>query len=82
MAKENSSSMEENLGGNMKSLAIIGVRGVPVVYSGFETFAQELAVRWPERGWRVSVFCRNHAVKDARKSYKGVRLIILPSYAS
>lgn len=63
----------------MKSLAIIGVRGIPVVYSGFETFAEELAVRLVKRNWSISVFCRSHATPKTKLSYKGVRLIRLPS---
>lgn len=63
----------------MKSIAIIGVRGIPVVYSGFETFAEELAVRLVKRNWRVVVFCRRHVVSRGMTSYKGVKLISLPS---
>ena len=28
-------------------IAILGTRGIPARYGGFETFAEELAVRWP-----------------------------------
>lgn len=63
----------------MKSLAIIGVRGIPVVYSGFETFAEELSTRLAKKGWRVSVFCRRHAVEAQVKQFRGVDLITLPS---
>ena len=66
----------------MKSLAIIGVRGVPVVYSGFETFAEELGVRLVKRGWRVLVFCRNHATPANKHIHAGVELIRLPSFNS
>lgn len=63
----------------MKTLVIIGVRGIPVVYSGFETFAEELGVRLARRKWKVSVFCRNHATLKSKLTYKGVELIRLPS---
>jgi glycosyltransferase involved in cell wall biosynthesis len=38
-------------------LAILGSRGIPAEFGGFETFAEQLAVRLVERGWDVTVFC-------------------------
>jgi glycosyltransferase involved in cell wall biosynthesis len=39
-------------------IAILGTRGVPPSYGGFETFAAELSVRLVQRGHEVSVYCR------------------------
>jgi len=39
-------------------IAILGTRGVPPNYGGFETFAAELAVRLVQRGHEVTVYCR------------------------
>ena len=39
-------------------IAILGTRGVPPNYGGFETFAAELSVRLVQRGHEVSVYCR------------------------
>ncbi|HEY0156720.1 MAG TPA: glycosyltransferase [Thermoanaerobaculia bacterium] len=39
-------------------LAILGTRGVPANYGGFETFAAELSTRLVARGHEVSVYCR------------------------
>ncbi|HQK76204.1 MAG TPA: DUF1972 domain-containing protein, partial [Candidatus Hydrogenedentes bacterium] len=39
-------------------IAILGTRGIPANYGGFETFAQELSVRLAERGHEVCVYCR------------------------
>jgi glycosyltransferase involved in cell wall biosynthesis len=39
-------------------IAILGTRGVPPSYGGFETFAAELSVRLVQRGHHVSVYCR------------------------
>lgn len=63
----------------MKSIAIIGIRGIPVVYSGFETFAEELSVRLVKRRYKVRVYCRKHIADGKRDSYKGVELVYLPS---
>src|SRR5688572_3538578 len=39
-------------------LAILGTRGVPPNYGGFETFAAELGTRLVQRGHEVTVYCR------------------------
>jgi len=42
---------------NMK-IAIIGTRGVPARYGGFETCAEELSVGLVNKGHKVIVTCR------------------------
>jgi hypothetical protein len=39
-------------------IAILGTRGVPPNYGGFETFAAELGMRLVQRGHQVFVYCR------------------------
>src|SRR5687768_9140498 len=39
-------------------VAILGTRGVPPNYGGFETFAAELGTRLVQRGDEVTVYCR------------------------
>jgi len=41
------------------SIALLGTRGLPAAYGGFETFAHELATRLTERGHEVTVFQRH-----------------------
>ena len=60
-------------------LAIFGGRGIPSTYSGTETFFIELAPRLVERGHEVIVYCRRALFKQRPRSYRGVRLIYLPS---
>src|SRR5215469_9429553 len=60
-------------------LAIIGTRGIPANYGGFETFAEELSTRLVERGHDVTVYCRSNNIKYRQPAYKGVRLSILPT---
>ncbi|HZZ40432.1 MAG TPA: DUF1972 domain-containing protein [Acidobacteriaceae bacterium] len=38
-------------------VALLGTRGIPARYGGFETFAEKLAVGLTERGFQVTVFC-------------------------
>lgn len=60
-------------------LAILGTRGIPANYGGFETFAEQLATRLVERGHDVTVYCRSHYVSRETKEFKGVRLKVLPT---
>jgi len=59
-------------------IAIVGTRGIPARYSGYETFAEELCVRLVQRGYDVTVYCRKGNYDDSLKEYKGVKLIHLP----
>jgi exopolysaccharide biosynthesis WecB/TagA/CpsF family protein len=61
------------------NIALIGSRGIPARYSGFEQFYEQLAVRLVSRGHTVTVYNRSHFIKDVKKDYKGVRLVSLPS---
>ncbi len=64
-------------------IAIIGSRGIPAGYGGFETFAQELAPRLVERGHEVTVYCRKgYTAGQVLHEYKGVRLIHTPALRS
>lgn len=58
-------------------IAILGHRGIPGNYGGFETFAEELAVRLVKTGHSVDVYCRTNTGKYRNIFYKGVRLIYL-----
>ena len=60
-------------------LAILGTRGIPANYGGFETFAEELSARLVERGHEVTVYCRSHHVSRDKKEYRGVHLRVLPT---
>src|SRR5438876_1627921 len=60
-------------------LAIIGTRGIPANYGGFETFAEQLATRLVVRGHDVTVYGRSNNIRYPHDRYKGVRLVILPT---
>jgi glycosyltransferase involved in cell wall biosynthesis len=57
-------------------IALLGTRGIPANYGGFETFAEELSVRLVERGHDVVVYCRE---RHSESRYRGVRLAHLPT---
>ena len=60
-------------------IAILGTRGIPASYGGFETFADHLATRLVARGHQVTVYCRSHYVSPRQLEYNGVNLQILPT---
>ena len=60
-------------------IALLGTRGIPANYGGFETCAEELATRLVEHGHRVSVYCRTPQIDYPGNWYRGVRLIKLPT---
>ena len=60
-------------------IALLGTRGIPANYGGFETFAEELSVRLAARGHEVTVYCRANVSQTAAASYRGVRRVVLPT---
>jgi glycosyltransferase involved in cell wall biosynthesis len=56
--------------------AILGTRGIPARYGGFETFAEELSTRLAARGHEITVYCRE---RHHESTYRGVRLKYLPT---
>ena len=60
-------------------IAILGTRGIPANYGGFETFAEELSTRLVERGHQVVVYGRTNNIRYRQPTYRGVRLILLPT---
>lgn len=60
-------------------IAILGTRGIPANYGGFETFAEECAARLAERGHSVTVYCRSHYVAKTLKRHRGADLVVLPT---
>ena len=63
-------------------LAILGTRGVPACYGGFETLAEELGRRLVERGHRVTVYGRSGFVEARLTDHLGMRLVVLPALHS
>ena len=61
------------------SIAILGTRGVPPRYGGFETFAAELGRRLVARGHRVTVYCRSYLYPERPASWEGIELVHLPA---
>lgn len=60
------------------SIALVGTRGVPARYGGFETAVEEVGTRLSARGHRVRVYCRT-GNSDAGRAYAGMELVTLPA---
>lgn len=60
-------------------LAIMGTRGIPARYGGFETMAEELGARLVARGHEVTVYGRPRYSADAGPVHRGVKIRILPT---
>jgi glycosyltransferase involved in cell wall biosynthesis len=54
-------------------IAILGTRGIPARYGGFETFAERIATGLFARGFDVTVFCES-VTTSSPDDFQGVRL--------
>lgn len=64
------------------SIALVGTRGAPARYGGFETCVEEVGVRLAAKGHRVVVYCRTPAGENAADlpdRYRGMELVHLAS---
>jgi len=60
-------------------IALLGSRGIPARYGGYETLLEELAARLTARGFQVTVYCRSHSTPRHLTAYRGARLVVLPT---
>ncbi len=67
-------------GGTTLSIALVGTRGVPARYGGFETCVEEVGTRLAARGHRIRVYCRRNADNpETPAHYKGTELVYRPA---
>lgn len=60
-------------------IAIIGSRGYPYVYGGFETFVKELSERLVKHGVEVHVYCQKNLFKTYPRQVNGIYLHYVPT---
>ncbi len=60
-------------------IAMLGMRGIPANYGGFETCVEEVAPRLAALGHDVTVYCRVPPIQYDGDVYRGVRLVKLPT---
>jgi rhamnosyltransferase len=59
-------------------IAIIGCRGIPAKYGGFETFAQGLTENLVKNGYDVTVSCEYEPLESRKEDYNGAKLDYFP----
>ena len=64
---------------NQLKIAIIGSRGYPIVYSGYETFVKEVSERLVAQNIDVRVYCQKHLFSARPKHVNGVELVYMPT---
>jgi len=60
-------------------IAILGTRGIPARYGGFETLAEELSARLAAAGHEVTVYTRAHTAVPGLQSHRGAAIRVLPA---
>lgn len=68
----------ESVGRPTVKIAILGTRGVPAAYGGFETLAWELSSRLAALGHDVTVYCREGRTDETIPMPAGIRRRFLP----
>jgi glycosyltransferase involved in cell wall biosynthesis len=60
-------------------IGILGTRGIPARYGGFETLAEELSARLAARGHEVTVYTRTRYAAPGLATWRGARIRVLPT---
>jgi glycosyltransferase involved in cell wall biosynthesis len=63
-------------------IAILGTRGIPGRYGGFETLAEELSARLAARGHEMTVYTRSRYAEPNLTEWRGARIRVLPTISS
>ncbi|MFA9262447.1 MAG: glycosyltransferase family 4 protein [Undibacterium sp.] len=63
-------------------IAFIGQKGIPTQSGGVEKHVEKLSVRLTELGHEVTVYTRPHYTPKTMETFRGVRLVSLPSIAT
>ena len=61
------------------NISIIGTRGYPYVYSGYETFVKQLSERLVLKDCDVTVYCHKGLFETRPKEIKGIKLVYIPT---
>ena len=64
---------------NKINISIIGTRGYPYVYSGYETFVKQLSERLVLKSCNVTVYCHKGLFIKRPKEIKGIKLVYVPT---
>ena len=60
------------------NISIIGVKGYPYVYGGYETFIKEISERLIDK-YNITVYCHKRLFSNKPKNVGGINLVYVPS---
>jgi glycosyltransferase involved in cell wall biosynthesis len=63
-------------------ISIIGSRGYPYVYSGYETLVKNIGERMVAKGVQVTVYCHSYLFDQKPKQLNGIHLKYIPTIKS
>ena len=63
-------------------IGILGTRGIPARYGGFETLAEELSAGLAARGHDVTVYTRTRYAESGLSTWRGAKIRVLPTIPS
>jgi glycosyltransferase involved in cell wall biosynthesis len=61
------------------NVSIIGVKGYPIVYGGYETLVHSLVEKWRRYDIKIAVYCHSSMFNQQPTIINGVKLIYLPA---
>ena len=68
--------------GKRLKIAMVGTRGVPANYGGFETCVEEIGERLVKKGHHITVYCRKSYYAESFGAYRGMERVCLPNLAN
>ncbi|MFD2034391.1 glycosyltransferase [Belliella marina] len=74
--------MSESLKSSNLKIAILGAKGYPYVYGGYDTLVKELGERLQKKGVEVTVYCHRALFKDKPSHVNGIKLVYTPAIES
>jgi len=60
------------------NISIIGVKGYPYVYGGYETFVKEISERLNDK-YNITIYCHRSLFSHRPKNVGGINLVYIPS---
>jgi glycosyltransferase involved in cell wall biosynthesis len=63
-------------------IGILGTRGIPARYGGFETLAEELSAQLAARGHDVTVYTRTRYAEPGLREWRGAKVRVLPTIST
>ena len=60
-------------------ISIIGTKGYPYVYGGYETFIKEISERLVKKNCKITIYCHRGLFKKKPNKLKEINLVYIPS---